>query len=130
MRGACKLAGITYREGYLSQAYLPKTAEDLNHIAFKKTYNVDVRGFLTDPKDWDEYFAAFRAYDMKVPGGRLTDNHWRIIKYLRQRFEETGEVPKVYETCEANDIELDQLEQLFPDGYHRGLVKIAGLRVR
>jgi tRNA 2-thiouridine synthesizing protein E len=130
LRGACKLAGVTYREGYLSQAYLPKTAEDLNHIAFNKTYKVDIRGFLIDPADWDEYFAAFRAYDMKVPGGRLTDDHWRIINYLRQKYEETGKVPTVYETCEANNMELDQLEQLFPDGYHRGLVKIAGLRVR
>jgi tRNA 2-thiouridine synthesizing protein E len=130
LRGACKLAGITYREGYLSQTHMPTTAEDLNHIAFKKTYKVDVRGFLIDPNDWDEYFAAFRAHDMKLPGGRLTDDHWRIIKYLRRRYSESGEIPTVYETCEASGIELDQLEQLFPDGYHRGLVKIAGLRVR
>ena len=34
------------------------------------------------------------------------------------------------ETCEANDIDIDELEQLFPDGYHRGAVKIAGLRLR
>ena len=34
------------------------------------------------------------------------------------------------ETCEANDIDLDELEQLFPDGYHRGVIKIAGLRLR
>jgi tRNA 2-thiouridine synthesizing protein E len=130
LRGACRLAGVTYREGYLSQTYLPKTAEDLNHIAFKKTYKVDVRGFLIDPNEWDEYYAAFRAHDMKVPGGRLSDHHWGIIKYLRQQYEETGEIPTVYEACEANNIDLDQLEQLFPDGYHRGLVKIAGLRVR
>jgi tRNA 2-thiouridine synthesizing protein E len=67
---------------------------------------------------------------MKVPGGRLSDDHWRIIKYLRQHHAKTGEVPTVYRTCEDNNVELDQLEQLFPDGYHRGLVKIAGLRVR
>jgi len=130
LRGACKLAGVTYREGYLSQAYVPKTADDLNFISFKKVYKVDVRGFLVDPSDWDEYFAAFRAYDMKVPGGRLSNDHWRIIRYLRERHAQTGQVPTVYEACEANKIELDQLEQLFPDGYHRGLVKIAGLRVR
>jgi tRNA 2-thiouridine synthesizing protein E len=130
LRGACKLAGLTYREGYLSQSYLPKTAEDLNHISFQKTYKVDVRGFLIDPDEWDEYFAAFRAHDMKIPGGRLSDDHWRIIKYVRQQHAQTGEVPTVYRTCEDNQIELDQLEQLFPDGYHRGLVKIAGLRVR
>jgi tRNA 2-thiouridine synthesizing protein E len=36
----------------------------------------------------------------------------------------------VTETCEANDLDIDELEQLFPDGYHRGAVKIAGLRLR
>ena len=29
-----------------------------------------------------------------------------------------------------NLIDLDELQKLFPDGYHRGAVKIAGLRVR
>jgi len=130
LRGACKLAGISYREGYLSQAQLPTTAHDLNYITFKKTYAVDVRGFLVNPADWDEYFASYRAYDMKLPGGRLTDDHWRVIHYLRRRQSETGEIPTLYETCEANNLDLNQLEQLFPDGYHRGLVKIAGLRVR
>ena len=61
---------------------------------------------------------------------KLTDRHWQIIRYLRSRFERTGAVPTVYETCTANDIELDELERLFPDGYHRGAVKVAGLCVR
>jgi tRNA 2-thiouridine synthesizing protein E len=34
------------------------------------------------------------------------------------------------ETCEANSIEIDEFATLFPDGYHRGAVKIAGLRLR
>jgi tRNA 2-thiouridine synthesizing protein E len=52
------------------------------------------------------------------------------LNSIRKRFEETGTVPTVYETCEMNQIELEDLESLFPDGYHRGAVKIAGLRVR
>lgn len=130
LRGACKLAGITYREGYLGQTVLPSTAEDLNTIAANKTYETDVRGFLVHPDEWDEYYAAFRAYDMKIPGGRLTDKHWKIIHYLRDHYTEYGSVPTVYETCEASGTDLEELERLFPDGYHRGVVKIAGLRVR
>jgi tRNA 2-thiouridine synthesizing protein E len=130
LRGACKLAGITYREGYISQAYVPESTEDIEHITSKKTYTVDVRGFLIDPNNWDEYYAASRAYDMKFPGGRLTDDQWHVIRYIRAHYAQTGEVPTVYETCEANQIELDELESMFPDGYHRGLIKIAGLRVR
>lgn len=130
LRGACKIAGITYREGYLGMTRHPLTADDLNIITVKKTYSVDVRGFLVDPDQWDEYYAAYRAYDMKIPGGHLTEEHWRIIGHLRSSFAKTGEVPTVYEVCEACSIDLDELERLFPDGYHRGAVKIAGLRVR
>lgn len=130
LRGACKLAGITYREGYLSQSNLPPTGEDLNVIAANKAYKVDVRGFLMNPDEWDEYYAAFRAHDMKIAGGRLTSEHWRVIHYLRETFARKKEVPTVYETCDACSIDLEQLEKLFPDGYHRGAVKVAGLRVR
>lgn len=130
LRGACKLAGITYKEGYLHQSYLPTTAEDLNVISVKKTYTVDVRGFLVNPDDWDEYYAAFRAFDMKIPGGRLTAKHWEVIRYLREYYRKNREVPTVYEVCEQNGMDIKTLEELFPDGYHRGAVKIAGLRVR
>jgi tRNA 2-thiouridine synthesizing protein E len=130
MRGACKLAGITYREGYLGQTYFPTTAEDLNVISVDKTYETDVRGFLVYPDEWDEYYAAFRAFDMKIPGGRLTEDHWKIIRYLRESWAKSHVVPTIYETCGTNGIDLEELERLFPDGYHRGAVKIAGLRVR
>lgn len=130
LRGACKLAGLTYREAYLGQSHLPATADDLNMISIKKTYKVDVRGFLVDPDEWDEYYAAFRAHDMKIDGGKLTEEHWRIIHFLRDSFAKNKEVPTVYETCDANEIDLEDLERLFPDGYHRGAVKVAGLRVR
>jgi tRNA 2-thiouridine synthesizing protein E len=89
---------------------------------------VDIHGFLIDPSEWDEDYVVFKAIEMKMPA--LTDDHWKIISFIRNRFEETGKVPTVYETCEENQIELEGLEALFPDGYHRGVVKISGLRVR
>jgi tRNA 2-thiouridine synthesizing protein E len=64
-----------------------------------------------------------------MPGG-LSESHWNIIHFLRDRFVKNGTVPTVYETCGDNGIDLEELERLFPDGYHRGAVKIAGLRVR
>ena len=47
----------------------------------------------------------------------------------RERFERDGKVPTVYETCEVHGLEIDDLEHMFPDGYHRGVVKLAGLRL-
>ena len=66
LRGACKLAGITYKEGYhgFTTAWAPGAAStDSEKRPFmhggsappsEKTYLVNVRGFLVNPDDWDE----------------------------------------------------------------------------
>lgn len=128
LRGACKLTGITYKEGYLDQSGLEELAERVTSPAQEKSYEIDSRGFLVNPFEWDEGFTALKAYEMKMP--KLSEKHWHIIYFLRKSFEKNNVVPTVYETCEINGIELEELEKLFPDGYHRGAVKIAGLRVR
>jgi len=127
LRGACKLAGITYREGYLEQSWVEGLAEQVATGVQERTYQVNVRGFLVNPFDWDKRFALYKAWEMKMP--KLTEKHWKVIEFLRNRFEKNNIVPTVYETCEANGIDIDELQKLFPDGYHRGAVKIAGLRV-
>ena len=128
LRGACKLAGITYREGYLDQSWVEEFAERVTSgVREEKIYLVNIRGFLMNPAEWDRKFALFKAHEMKMP--KLTDKHWQIINFLRKSFEKNNIVPTLYETCEANGIDLEELEKLFPDGYHRGAVKIAGLRV-
>jgi tRNA 2-thiouridine synthesizing protein E len=128
LRGACKLAGVTYAEGYLDQSWVEGFAEQLTAGAQDRSYEINSRGFLVNPGQWDEKYALFRAWEMKMP--KLTDKHWQVIRFLRKSFEEKNMVPTVYETCEANKIDIEELQNLFPDGYHRGAVKIAGLRVR
>jgi len=129
LRGACKLAGITYREGYFGYAPLPESQEKADAIPNDKTYVVDTRGFLINPFSWDEKFALNKAIELKMPD-KLTEKHWKIIEFMRNYFRQNREVPTVYQTCEGTEIDIKELEQLFPDGYHRGAVKIAGLRVR
>jgi tRNA 2-thiouridine synthesizing protein E len=128
LRGACKLAGITYREGCFEQGWVEEFAEKITSPSQPKSYEIDLHGFLINPFEWDERFAEARAYEMKMP--KLTDQHWQIIRFLRASFEKNNMVPNVYEACESADIDLEGLEKLFPDGYHRGAVKVAGLRVR
>ena len=135
LRGACKLAGITYREGELGYGSIPSSSRQFGTApqpakkpaTSNRHYTIDIRGFLVDASQWDEHFAAMRAAELKMP--RLTDRHWRTIRYMRGFFEEHGVVPTVYETCASNELEIDDLAALFPDGYHRGAVKLAGLRV-
>ncbi len=141
LRGACKLAGVTYKEGYLDLdweeeikvGYLPQplAEEPAARVTVgdqEKSYEVNLRGFLINPQAWDKRYALYKANEMKM--GKLTDKHWQVINFLRQSFEKNNLVPTIYETCEACGIDLEELQQLFPDGYHRGAVKVAGLRTR
>ncbi len=129
IRGACRLAGLTYREGYVKYSW-PETPADRKTVTFEaKDYEVDNLGFLIDPSKWDEDFAMYHARQMQIEEG-LSEQHWRLIRYLRDYYAECGGAPTFYEFCEANDLGLEDCERLFPGGYHRGAVKMAGLRVR
>jgi tRNA 2-thiouridine synthesizing protein E len=129
LRGACRLAGLTYREERVHESWLPSNRMKRVNSLAHRVYQVDIRGFLTDPSEWDEDYAVFKFREMKIPGNP-TAKHWEIINFLRNQYSRTGKVPTVFETCEANGLELEDLASLFPDGYHRGAVKIAGLRQR
>ncbi len=136
LRGACKIAGIPYDQGVRGPVSLPPWTRrrqaavaperrgDVGCVK-RKTYSVDVHGFLVHPEEWDEEYAAHRASEMKMPA--LTARHWQIIWYLRHQFLEAGSLPTIYRTCEELAITLSELDELFPDGYHGGAVKIAGL---
>ena len=126
LRGACKLAGITYRLEEVHTGWLPaKRLTAVKTPLFERIYHVNYRGFLIDPADWDEEYAIYKAKELGMV--ELTQKHWELIGYLREQFTKTAEIPTDYETCEANHLELEDLEKLFPTGYHRGAVKISGL---
>ena len=72
LRGACLIAGITYREGFVRQGELYNIAPDFHLGVMDKIYKVDVRGFLADHRDWDDAYAVYKAHEMKIPGGQLT----------------------------------------------------------
>jgi len=128
LRGVCKLAGVTYREAFMQHLYIEDKSRCLDYWYDSKTYATDIRGFLIDPSEWDENYAFHKAYEMRFPD-YLTDAHFRVIYYLRDQFMKQHQVPTIIETCEDLNIDLIELEKLFPVGYHRGAVKIAGLRV-
>jgi tRNA 2-thiouridine synthesizing protein E len=129
LRGACRLAGCSYKDADFKRSELKPNSEAGVSQPRDKTYNIDINGFLTDPEDWDEQFCLLKANETRMLRS-LTDKHWKIIYFLRDSYAKNNTVPTVYETCEANNIDIEELEKLFPDGYHRGAVKFAGLRVR
>ncbi len=130
-RGACLVAGIAGKDrlvNYYGERAPVRRAAEAKAASREKTYRVDIDGFLMSASEWDEEYAIRRAAEIGVPGG-LSDKHWQIIRSLRESYRTTGVVPTVYECCESNGLELEELEKLFPEGYHRGAIKVSGLRV-
>lgn len=75
LRGACKLAGLTYKEEEVHSSWLPKQQpKRMAKALAERSYRVDIRGFLIDPAEWDEEYASFKAQEMKIPEG-LTPKH-------------------------------------------------------
>jgi tRNA 2-thiouridine synthesizing protein E len=134
-KGACRLAGITFRDRFMDYygenlfRRVPEAPPEPAPAIADKEYRVDTFGFLVDPSEWDEEYAENKAREMKVPGG-LSERHQEILLAIRRFFSETGTVPSVSEACEALSMEMDEMERLFPDGYVRGAVKIAGLSMK
>ena len=121
-RGACKIAGINYRFMYDTNVWLTyETAPPP-----RPRYKLDRLGFLENSEDWDEDFPEFMMNELKRPGG-LSAQHWEVIRYLRNYYEEYRNIPTVYETCTVHRLSLSELHQLFPDGYRRGACRLAGL---
>lgn len=121
-RGACRIAGLSYR--FLCDVNLWHTYETAPRL--KPEYRITPQGFLEDFEQWNERFAELVAEEWKLPGG-LTPEHWEIIRFLRNYYQATGNIPTVFEVCGAHHLELEQFHELFPEGYRRGACRIAGL---
>ena len=74
-----------------------------------RKYQVDAHDFLIDPEEWDENFAESMAPRVCIPDG-LSGRHWEVIRYIRITFEKTGRCPLLFETCRANNLDLEEIE--------------------
>lgn len=90
-----------------------------------KSYLVDEDGFLEDPKIWSMEVAA----DFSLSEGitELTDDHWKVIDYLRNYYLEFGIAPMIRKLCKETGFKLNQIYELFPSGPAKGACKLAGL---
>jgi tRNA 2-thiouridine synthesizing protein E len=52
----------------------------------------DSEGYLRNLDDWSEEFARVQA---RREGLELTEEHWELIRFLRQHFQERGVQPQV-----------------------------------
>jgi dissimilatory sulfite reductase related protein len=90
-----------------------------------KSYEVDEDGFLQDPNIWSEDVA--REFAPSEGVGDLTEDHWKVIHYLRKYYLEFGIAPMIRKLCKETGFKLNQIYELFPSGPAKGACKLAGL---
>ncbi len=121
-RGACRIAGVSFE--FLCDVNIWHTYETPPPL--KPEHEITPQGFLADFNRWNKRFAELMADEWKLPEG-LTAKHWEVIRFLRDYYQVTGNIPTVFEVCQAHQLDLAALTGLFPEGYRRGACRIAGL---
>jgi len=86
---------------------------------------VDEDGFLEDPEQWNEQVALAIAQTEDVTD--MTEDHWKIVNYLRNYFVTYGMAPMIRKMVKDTGYDLQTIYQLFPSGPAKGACKIAGL---
>lgn len=87
---------------------------------------VNEEGFLVNPEEWNEEIAVFLA--KKEEGlENLTEEHWKVINYIRNYYLENKLAPMVRNVCKTTGLPLKKIYDLFPSGPAKGACKLAGL---
>jgi|TARA_B100001063_G_scaffold102132_1_gene95340 tRNA 2-thiouridine synthesizing protein E len=99
-------------------------------VDFKKITDED--GFLFDPNEWTEEFAIKAA---TKSGIELTNDHWVVIKMIRDKYESSMRVPELRHILKIMKSKLGEdkatrkyVYQLFPYGYGQQGCLIAGMK--
>ena len=95
------------------------------------TYEHDEEGYLTNLNDWNKELAELIAKDENID---MTEDHWEIVNFLREYYEEYQIAPAVRVLIKAVKKKLGAekgnqkfLYELFPYGPAKQACKIAGL---
>ncbi len=86
---------------------------------------VDEDGFMDNPEEWNEDVALALASTEDV--SELTEEHWKLVHYLRNYFQQYGIAPMIRKLCKETGFPLKKVYELFPSGPAKGACKVAGL---
>lgn len=90
-----------------------------------KMLEIDEDGFIQDPDAWDQAVAADIAKTEGVDD--MTDDHWKVVNYLREYYLEFNMAPMIRKLCKTTGFKLKEIYDLFPSGPAKGACKVAGL---
>ena len=86
---------------------------------------VDEDGFLQQADGWSEVVARAMAHSDGI--NELTEDHWKVINYIREYYLENGLAPMVRKVCKNTGLKLKEIYDLFPGGPAQGACRWAGL---
>ena len=83
----------------------------------------DEDGFLIDSTLWSEDLARTLA---RMEGlGQLYAEHWRVIYFIRRKFQRLGALPNLRQVCRNTELSRGEIKDLF--GSCLAIWRIAGL---
>jgi tRNA 2-thiouridine synthesizing protein E len=94
------------------------TINILDNISF------DDEGHMTNPSEWNKEIAEAIA---TLEGITLTEAHWVVIEFCRQRASENGSAPTLRQITKGSGVSTKELFSLFPNGPAKKVAKISGL---
>jgi TusE/DsrC/DsvC family sulfur relay protein len=109
---------------------VPETPVTLTLLSGER-FIVDGHGYLRDPESWTESFADYAA---REEGVTLTPRHWELIRWIRAEEADHGVMPdarfamKFLGGAAGKQAGREELFELFPYGYVKQAIKIAGMR--
>jgi tRNA 2-thiouridine synthesizing protein E len=100
-----------------------------------KKLKLDEDGYLQNWEDWDEEIAVILAKDTRFNSKpiELTEEHWKIIRYIRSYYIKYGVAPPVRMLVKqakkdiGPHVDLQYIYRLFPQGPAKDACRIAGL---
>jgi len=86
--------------------------------------HVDDEGFLTEYEEWDNDLGKVLASNIGID---LTDDHWKVITFLRDDYKTQGETATIRRVATVGGIPTKRLFELFPKKPAKKMAYVAGL---
>ena len=85
---------------------------------------VNDEGFLTEYDQWTDEIAEVLAKQIEID---LTDEHWKVIRFLRDDFKTEGETATSRRVQQVCGVSVKEQFALFPKKPQKKMAYIAGL---
>jgi tRNA 2-thiouridine synthesizing protein E len=90
-----------------------------------KAETLDNDGFLIEMSQWSRAMAHELAKRNDI--GPLTEDHWKVIDFIREYYHKHGQAPPIVRIGKATGLSSKSICKLFPCGVARGGYRLAGL---